>query len=72
MSNQPAKPWKNTGVVLVYNPNALPAKLEKLLPKYNPDDGIPAEEHLNNFILSMNLNGFSHEGVVIILFPYNF
>jgi len=67
MANQPAQPWMNHGVVLVANPNALPANPEKWLPKYNPDDGLPAKEHLNNFMLSMNLNGVAHEYFVIRL-----
>ena len=58
--------------MLVANPNALPANPEKWLPKYNLDDGLPAKEHINNFMLAMNLNGFSHEDVVIRLFPYTF
>jgi len=72
MANQPAQPWINPGVFLVANPNALPANPEKWLPKYNPNDALPIEEHLNNFMLAMNLNGVAHEDVVIILFPYTF
>lgn len=72
MANQPAQPWTNRGVVLVANPNAHPKNPEKWLPKYNPDHGLPIEEHLNNFMLAMNLNGVAHEDVVIRLFPYNF
>ena len=72
MANQRAQPWTNPGVVLVSNPNSLPINPEKWLPKYNLDDGLPAEEHLNNFMLAMNLNGVSHEYVVIKLFPYTF
>ena len=72
MANQPAQPWTNPSVVLIANPNALPTNLEKWLPKYNPDDALPSEEHLNNFMLAMNLNGVEHEDVVIGLFPYIF
>lgn len=72
MANQPVQPWTNPGAVLVANPNALPANPEKCLPKYNPDNGLLAEEHLNNFMLAMNLNGVAHEDVVIRLFPYTF
>ena len=39
---------------------------------YKLDDGILGEEHLNNFMLAMNLNGVSHEDVVIRPFPYTF
>jgi len=64
--------WTNHGDILVVNPNALPENPEKWLPKYNPDDALPAKEHLNNFMLAMNLNGVAHEDVLIRLFPYTF
>ena len=67
MANQP---WMNPGVVLIANPNPLPDHLEKWLPKYNLDDGLPDEEHINNFMLAMNLNGVAHEDIVARLFPY--
>jgi len=69
MANQP---WKNSGDILVANPNALPANPEKWLPKYNPDDALPAEENLNHYMLAMNLSGVAHEDVVVRLFPYTF
>ena len=72
MANQPAQPWTNPGASLVANLIALLANLKKCLPKYNPDDGLPAEEHLNKFMLAMNLNGVAHKDVVIKFFPYTF
>ena len=57
---------------MVANPNVVPANPEKWLPKYNPDDHLPTEEHLNNFMLAMNLNGVAHEDVLIRLFTYTF
>ena len=45
---------------------------EKWLPKYNPNNGLLDEEHLNNFMLAMSLHGMQHEEVVVILFPYTF
>lgn len=60
----------NHGVVLIENPNSLSDYPEKWLPKYNLDDGLPAEEHMNNFMLAMNLKGISHEDIVVRLFPY--
>ena len=44
---------------------------EKWLPNFNPDDGLLAEEHTNNFMLSINLNEVVEEDAVVILFPYN-
>lgn len=43
---------------------------EKWLPKFNLDTGILAEEHINNFTLSVNLNGVTEEDVVVRIFPY--
>lgn len=60
----------NPGFVLIENPNPLPDHSEKWLPKYNPDDGIPAKENINNFMLAMNMNRVSHEDIVVRLFPY--
>ena len=48
----------------------IPAHLEKWLPKFNPEAGMLAEEHINNFMLSINLNGVTNEDVVVRLFPY--
>lgn len=50
----------------------LPAHQEKWLPKFNPDDGLHAGGHINNFMLSINLNGVVKEDVVVRLFPYTF
>ena len=38
----------------------------------NPDNGLPVEENLHNFMLAKNINGVAHEDVVIRLFPYTF
>ena len=50
----------------------LPAHPEKWLPKFNPDAGIQVDEHINNFMLSVNLNGVNNKYVVVRLFPYTF
>ena len=42
------RPWTNPGVVLIANPNPLPNHPKKWLPKYNPDDGLPAKEHISH------------------------
>jgi len=70
--NQPQpRPWTNSGVAAMPVPlSQLPAHLEKRLPKFNPDSGILAEEHINNFMLSINLNGVIEEDVVVRIFPY--
>jgi len=66
-----ADPWTRPGAVNMPAPlHGLPDALEKWLPKFNPDDGTQAEEHINNFMLSVNLKGVMEEDVVVRLFPY--
>ena len=66
-----ADPWTRPGAVNMPAPlHALPDALEKWLPKFNPDDGTQAKEHINNFMLSVNLKGVTEEDVVVRLFPY--
>ena len=48
----------------------LPAHPKKWLPKFNPDNGLLVEEHINNFMLSINLNEVVEEDAVVRLFPY--
>lgn len=48
----------------------LPKHPERWLPKFNPDDGLPAEENLHNYMLATNLNEVDEEDIVVILFPY--
>lgn len=50
----------------------LPAHPEKWLPKFNLDNGPLAEEHINNFMFSINLNKVVEEDAVVQLFPYTF
>jgi len=64
-------PWNNPRAVLMPPPlSPIPAHPEKWLPKFNPQTGMMAEEHINNFMLSVNLNGVTNEDVVVRLFPY--
>ena len=64
-------PWNNLGVVLMPAPlSQILAHPEKWLPKFNPEVGMLAEEQINNFMLSINLNGVTNEDVVVRLFPY--
>jgi len=66
-----ADPWTRSGAVNMPAPlHALPDAPEKWLPKFNPDDGTQAEEHINNFMLAVNLKGVTEQDVVVRLFPY--
>lgn len=69
--NQPQpRPWTNPRVVAMPAPlSQLPAHPQKWLPKFNLDIGILVEEHIDNFMLSINLNIVIEEDVVR-LFPY--
>ncbi len=67
----PQTPWNNPRAVLMPVPlSQIPTHPEKWLPKFNPESGMLAEEHINNFMLSINLNGVTNEDVVFRLFPY--
>jgi len=57
--NQPQpRPWTNARAIAMPTPlSQLLSHPKKWLPKFNPDIGILAEEHINNFMLSINLNG---------------
>lgn len=64
-------PWNNPGAVLMPAPlSQILTHPEKWLPKFNPEAGMLAEEHINNFMLSINLNGVVNEDAVVRLFPY--
>ena len=70
--NQPQpRPWTNLGAVRILAPlSQLQAHPEKWLPKFNPDIGLLTEEHINNFMLSINLNGVMEEDSVVRLLLY--
>jgi len=63
--------WANPRVVRMLVPlSQLPAHPKKWLPRFNPDNGLSVEEHTNNFMLSINLNGVTEEDTIVQLFPY--
>lgn len=65
------RPWKNQGFVRMARPlHPLPPHLEKWFLKFNPDDGILTKEHINNSILSINMNALVEEDTTVRLFPY--
>ena len=64
-------PWNNPGAVLMPAPlSQLPAHPEKWLPKFNAEAGMLAEERINNFMLSIYLNGVTNEDAIVRIFPY--
>ena len=65
------RPWATPGAVNMAAPlHDLLDNPGKWLPKFSPDLNIQAEEHINNFMLAINLNGVVHEDVVVRLFHY--
>ena len=75
MAGQPpppnVNPWSNPRAVNMPSPlHVLPKNPERWLPKFNPDDGLPTEEHIKNFMLAVNLNVVVEEDCVVILFPF--
>ena len=50
----------------------LPKHLEKLLPKFDPENDVSPEDHIKQFMLSLRLMDVQHEDVVYKLFPYTF
>jgi len=58
--------WTNPQAVQMAGPlHPLLAHPENWLPKFNPNDGLPVEENIKNFMLSINLNGVVEEDVVV-------
>ena len=50
----------------------LPKHPYKLLPKFNPDNKEPAENHIDKFILVVQTMNVQHEDIVCRLFPLTF
>ena len=71
MAQNTPRPWTNPRAVRMAGPlHPLLAHPQKWLPKFNPDNGLLAKEHINNFMLSINLNAIVEEDAVVRLFPY--
>lgn len=71
MAQKPPRPWRNLGTIRMARPlHQLSAHPKKWLPKFNPDNDLLAEELINNFMFSINLNEIVEEDVAVILFLY--
>ena len=67
------RPWLAVDSITVTDAqHPLPKHLEKLLPKFDPDNDVTPEEHIKKFMLSLRLMDVQHEDVVCRLFPYTF
>ena len=50
--------------------NPLPKHPEKIFPKFDPDDDILLQNHINKFTLAMNIMNVQHEDVACRLFCF--
>jgi hypothetical protein len=48
----------------------LPKNPDKWLPKFNPESKETPNDHINKFMLVVNLRGIEHEDVLCRIFPY--
>ena len=56
--------WLTINALAIPGPqNPLPKYPKKLLPKFDPDDDILPEDHINKLMLSMNIMNVQHEDV---------
>ena len=63
--------WLNINALAILGPeNPLPKHLEKLLPKFDLDNDILPENHINKFMLAMNIMNVQHEDVACMLFYF--
>jgi hypothetical protein len=73
MDGVPIIPWRTLGAVNVPgNQHDLPKNPDKWLPKFNPESRETLDDHINKFMLVVNLRSVEHEDVVCRLFPYTF
>ena len=67
------QPWLTIDVISIPGTlHPLPKHPERLLPKYDPDDGVLPEYHVKQFMIALNLMNVEYEDVVCRLFPYTF
>ena len=63
------QPWLDINALAIPGPqNPLPKYTEKLFPKFDPDDDILPENHIDKFMLDMNIMNVEHEDVACMLF----
>ena len=67
---QPA--WRDRSPLNLTPPlHDMPQIFDKILPKFEPSEGILVDDHLQSFYLALEgLQATKHEDVVCILFPH--
>ena len=72
-ASQPRKPWLTLGVVNVCgDQHDFPKHLENLFPKFELDKKYSLEDHIDKFMLLVNLIKLEQKYVFCRLFPYTF
>ena len=68
----PLPAWRSRSPLNLTPPlHNLPQAFDKLLPKFDPDEGIVFDDHLQIFYLALEgLRAGEHEDVVYRLFPH--
>ena len=65
------KPCLTKYVIAIPGPtHPFPKNQQKLLPKYDPDDGVLPKYHIKQFMNALNLMNVEHEYVIYKLFPH--
>ena len=73
VDEQRNRPWLDGDSMSVLgDQHRLPKNPKKWLPKYNPDDKIPVEDHIKTFMQAIRLRNVIYKDVVCRLFPYTF
>ena len=63
--------WLTINALAIPGPqNPLPKYQEKLLPKFDPNDDILPENHIDKFMLAMNIMNVQHEDVECMFFYF--
>jgi hypothetical protein len=66
-------PWRTLGAVNVHgNQHDLHKNPDKWLPKFNPESRETLDDHINKYMLTVNMRSIEHGDVVCRLFPYTF
>ena len=61
--------WLTINALAIHGPqNPLPKHPKKLFPKFDPDDNILPKNHIDKFMLDMNIMNVQHEDVACRLF----
>ena len=67
------QPWLTINALSIPVPQIhLPKNKKKLFPKFDPDDDTLPKEHINKFMLSMNIMNAQHEDVACRLVYFTF